>query len=434
MFLILVSSRFVRLSYILNVCIKTHWGDEWEMTSDVAAFAQSKDRLRLNLSDKPIEGLPFLPACGLVTTYNNIAPVNVDVCWIHDLPAAFFYPTNTAADLPFDVWSWLFYLLSRYEEYLPFEADTHGRFAAAQSLAFKHQFLHLPVVDDWIKKLQNIVQHYYPQWKPEARKPVFLPTYDIDYAYAYLAKGFWRQLASLLRTMAKLDFAALRFQWSVLRGNEKDPYDTFDYITHLSQMRGLPARFFWLVGKYGKYDKNCLLSHAGFRKLIYSHAQEQPIGWHPSYRSNDEDLSYARAEKQRLEEAAGIDIRHSRQHFLRLSFPQTYQRLLQLGIRHEYSMGYADALGFRASTALPFVWYDLSAEQETELRIYPFAVMEVTLKNYLHYSPEQAIEKAKPIVENALSAGFFSMIWHNNSLCEREGWQGWRSVLEALMQ
>jgi hypothetical protein len=44
-------------------------------------------------------------------------------------------------DLPFDPLAATFYLVSRYEEYLPFIPDEHGRFPAKQSFAFSNGFL-----------------------------------------------------------------------------------------------------------------------------------------------------------------------------------------------------------------------------------------------------------------------------------------------------
>lgn len=51
-----------------------------------------------------------------------------------------FFPTSKNCFLPFDVFAASFYLLSRYEEYLPHLKDEHGRYPASESLAFKNGF------------------------------------------------------------------------------------------------------------------------------------------------------------------------------------------------------------------------------------------------------------------------------------------------------
>ena len=59
------------------------------------------------------------------------------------------FPTD-GSDLPFDVFAAVFYMVSRYEEYLPFVPDQHGRFTSSSSLASKHNFVLKPVVNEWV--------------------------------------------------------------------------------------------------------------------------------------------------------------------------------------------------------------------------------------------------------------------------------------------
>src|SRR4030095_6972305 len=72
---------------------------------------------------------------------------------------AFF---NTEGDLPFDIFAASFYLLSRYEEYLPHKRDDYGRYAYENSLAFKEGFLHLPLINIWIEDFKNSLQLKFP--------------------------------------------------------------------------------------------------------------------------------------------------------------------------------------------------------------------------------------------------------------------------------
>ena len=51
-----------------------------------------------------------------------------------------FFNTNLKSTIPFDIFASSFYLISRYEEYLPHVKDIFGRYTAEQSLAFKHNF------------------------------------------------------------------------------------------------------------------------------------------------------------------------------------------------------------------------------------------------------------------------------------------------------
>ena len=120
---------------------------------------------------------------------------------------------------------------------------------------------------------------------------------------------------------------------------------------------------------------------------------------------------------------------------MKLRFPETYQNLLKVGILEDYSMGYADDIGFRAGIATPFYWYDLENEQATALKIHPFAVMEVTMQQYLQLSPEEAVEQVKPLIAATKAVGgTFSTLWHNSTLSNIEEWEGWRKVYEKIIK
>ena len=64
--------------------------------------------------------------------------------------------------MPFDPFAATFYMLSRYEEYLPYKKDRFSRFPASESLAFKNNFLKKPVVDKWILLIKEVLMKAYP--------------------------------------------------------------------------------------------------------------------------------------------------------------------------------------------------------------------------------------------------------------------------------
>ncbi|MGB1307673.1 MAG: DUF7033 domain-containing protein, partial [Oceanihabitans sp.] len=68
-----------------------------------------------------------------------------------------FFSTGDKSALPFDIFAASFYLLSRYEEYLPHVKDDYGRFTAEESLAFKNNFLNQPIVDIWAYKFKKVL-------------------------------------------------------------------------------------------------------------------------------------------------------------------------------------------------------------------------------------------------------------------------------------
>src|SRR5690606_39014471 len=92
---------------------------------------------------------------------------------------------------------------------------------------------------------------------------------------------------------------------------------------------------------------------------------------------------------------------NSRQHYIKFSLPETYRNLIEIGIKADYSMGYPDHIGYRASTGHSFLWYDLWKDEMTSLEVHPFEIMEVTLKKYMQLNPQQSILKLTSMLDTA---------------------------------
>ena len=125
----------------------------------------------------------------------------------------------------------------------------------------------------------------------------------------------------------------------------------------------------------------------------------------------------------------------SRQHFLKLTLPETYRNLIDLDITDDYTMGYASQVGFRASICTPFNFYDLDMELETKLKVHSFAFMEGTLKYHMKVGPEEAMQKIKPLIDDVKSVnGVFMSLWHNDTLNNQKLWAGWRAVYINMVE
>jgi len=347
---------------------------------------------------------------------------------------AFLYPAPDGFDLPFDILSACFFLLTRYEEYLPFAPDRHGRFEAYQSLAWQQGFLEEPVIDQWLELFKSALQLKFPEIRFSAQRFKYISTFDIDNPWAYLHKGLVRTTGGILKALLVSPKNDLRLRFEVLTGMKPDPYDTFKFIERMEEKYHFSSLFFLLCGNYGGYDTNYALNTASFQKLVGHLGRHRSLGIHPSYRSyQNNDL--LQVEYKRFSGLLGHKTHISRQHFLLLTLPHTYRKLISLGILEDYSMGYASSVGFRAGTSSPFKFYDLKDESETELDIFPFAVMDVTLQQYLSLSPHQALEVITRILDKVKAVrGTFTSLWHNESLSETGMWQGWRQVFEGMVK
>jgi hypothetical protein len=164
-------------------------------------------------------------------------------------------------------------------------------------------------------------------------------------------------------------------------------------------------------------------------ELIKKIQKDFYIGIHPSYHSNS-SIDILKKEIQDLSKITNQNITKSRQHYLKIKFPETFRNLIEVGIKEDFSMGYPDALGFRLGTSFPVNWYDFKKEKITSLILIPFSIMDVTLKKYLQISPEEACLEIDFILRNSSHLNF---IWHNSNLSKIDKWEKWDSVLKYLL-
>jgi hypothetical protein len=407
-------------------------GISYNCTSDLDSYLNSK-AVKVNYGQKRICADEILvPDSGFLFE-KSIHPQKPSITHSNDLIALFPIAVSTA-DFTFDLFSMIFFLISRYEEYQEFTPDQHGRFTADQSLAAQHGFLQLPIVDLWVQRFIDLAKNRYPQIKIPPGKYRFQPTYDIDLAWAYRHKGFLRTILSGIRHFLKGDFQSLTKQVSVSLGKSHDPFFTFKDLDRLHKRFQLKPLYFFLLGNYATYDKNVSHKSIALQELIKQINQQYKVGIHPSYASNVR-TNLLGVEIGRLKKITGEKIWRSRQHFLKLRFPSTYRQLLHSQIRSDYSLGYASDIGFRASTSKAFYWYDLEKEEKTELLLHPFQVMDVTLKQYLQLKPDAAVETVSTLIDSIKKTnGVFTTLWHNSSFSYIDGWQDWWAVYEAIIK
>jgi len=140
-------------------------------------------------------------------------------------------------------------------------------------------------------------------------------------------------------------------------------------------------------------------------------------------------------EKSILEDIVNFPITRSRQHYLRVELPETYQHLVDLEIKEEYSMGYASHYGFRASTCTPFYFYDLDFEIQTPLKVFPFAVMDTTLRDYMSFTPKKSFNTIIQLAKEIRKVdGTLITIFHNESVSGSGRWRGWGRLYEGLLK
>lgn len=419
-----------RVEYTFELIFKTILGTELIFTTNTDEFLQS-DLPKINYSQTNISSGLFLKANDLLFNksifYQKIETVEYKQMQL-------LFPTSQDSFLPFDPIACAFYLVTRYEEYLSESTDEHERFTDSENILVRLGIHQKPVVDMFAYWLAEKISVQFPAFKIRRRSFQFVTSIDIDNAWAFKNKSLFVSLGAITKAVFNARWDELKQRLVVFIGLQNDPYDTYKYI--FETYKGLLNHilFFILIGDRNQYDKSISFRNKNFRQLIANLALVCEVGIHPSYASNSKSWLFE-TEKERLEDIIQNPVTKSRQHFLKLKMPQTYQQLLKTGITDDYTMGFASQVGFRAGTCTAFHFFDLSRNQRTELMIHPFQTMDVTLKNYLKMDPEQAwqqIEKLMLEVKNV--NGTFISLWHNESLKDSGQWLRWRKVFEQILE
>jgi hypothetical protein len=419
-----------RLQFITRFIFNEISGKVIEFTTDPEIF-RYYEGAKINYSTEKISENELWLQPNHLLFEKAVQPQTI-ACFETNGYKAFF---KTSGDFSFDIFAASFYLLSRYEEYLPHEKDMYGRYAHENSLAFKEGFLKLPLVNIWLHSFKKSLQQKFPSFTIHHSPFTFLPTYDIDEAYSYKHKEWWRSAGAAIKDLLKGKFDKLALRKRVLNNKVKDPFDSYDWMDKLHHHHHLKPKYFFLVPeKTGKYDRNNLPKEKKVQTLISQYNDKYSIGVHPSWQSGDEP-SLIKREKEIIENIITEKIISSRQHYIRFTLPQTFRYLIDAGIKEDFSMGYGSINGFRASVASPFFWYDLEKEETTNLLLYPFCYMEANSFYEQKLSAEQALDEMRHYYNEIKKVnGTFVSIWHNTFLGTDECFKGWREIYKQFIQ
>ena len=427
-----------RLDYIVKLLFQSRAC----ITNDIAVFDSFPGK-KINYSQAFLSGVDAQVIPHSLLFEQQIQEQRVVISSWQGIPIFFEAAGGT---IPFDIFAASFYLITRYEEWLPHEYDYLGRYRYEQSLAYQFDFLDQPLVNSWMEKWTS--QNSLPYTKPAFS---FKPSYDIDIAYSYSHHAMLRNIGGYFKDLLNANLSGITDRVQVLAGVRKDPYDVYDWLDELHAKFQLdPIYFFLVASKRDAIHKNISPASNGMKELIQRIAKKYKVGLHPSAQhvSESEGLlaryklgnreynnkidGYERKlrnEKKSIEMLIERNVTQSRQHYIQLRFPEIYEALLQAGITEDYSMGYPTISGFRASYTGSFNWFHLLHNEETSLTIFPFCYMDATLIFHERITPESAISKMEYYYRQFQQyGGCFIPIYHNQFLSDQNNFGEWRRI------
>lgn len=334
--------------------------------------------------------------------------------------------TDSSIQIPYDILTPSFVLLSRYEEFHSERHDEHGRFPYGRSLAEKYDMVEIPLVDEYAMLLRDWLCLYLPYiFEAVPRTPRIVPTHDIDILYRFTGRfQAWKSILGrdlLINRDLKMVWESIKSYRNWKIRPSLDPYvEAINWFLIQEEKRNLSSVFFFKATEKGHPDATYEVQDPILREIIgiIMEPGYHQIGLHGSYPSA-EHLQYLQKEKQNLSKLCDEEIRVSRQHYLRTFFaddPNSLDLWRQAGITNDYTLGFAERCGFRCGTCHPYPLYDVRNDRVTNIIEHPLIVMDGTLIDYMKLSVDEAKDLALKLKQRCLDVeGDFVFLWHNHT-------------------
>jgi hypothetical protein len=321
-----------------------------------------------------------------------------------------------------------FYHLARVEE-RGGPRDVHGRFCAEWS--------RLDPLDPPLERLRRrlgLVREAF----------TVALTHDVDSPWRWTRIGLRGAAARLKRNALQARVApALREATALaaapvhrLRGT--DPNWRFEQIVKEERRHGAHgSTFFVLAAHHDPHDGAAPETYDELRPRLVETLLEAgaEIGLHGSYTAAEDPARLAE-EKAKLESLAGPVAGH-RYHYLR---GDPHRNIANLDFRYDTTLGFPDAVGFRAGIARPFHPWDFERDAPADVLEIPLAAMDATLaeERYLGLSAKRAEPQLNALLDwGAANGGAFAILWHPDRFdpLTSGGWDRlyWR-VLEGVQE
>ncbi len=318
--------------------------------------------------------------------------------------------------------------LSRWEEMLEIPRDGHGRFQARDSITCTGGFLDRPIVDEYGLAFEQAMTLLFPSWKKTSRKLRIKVSHDADHV------GIPFRWKTALRHSVRSGAIHNSFRDMFSQFSRVDPAElnSIRHITLASKKHGLDSTVYWKAAPPGPRDSGYDPRHDKVRQMVkwLDHMQVES-GIHPGYNTfrAPEKL---RREVAILRDTLGDRPLGGRQHYLRWS-PDTWLDWENCGLAYDSSVGFAEQIGFKAGTCIPYQPWLFPLNRQADLIEIPLLVMDRTLLAYMGLSKGQAIHAVKQLVDRCrMVGGVFTILWHNDAFLNPFYRDVYLSLLETL--
>lgn len=333
-----------------------------------------------------------------------------------------------------------YYLLSRYEEILKPECrDQHGRFLAKDSIIFQQGYGFRPLVDEWGKYLRNLLRQIgviVPE-ENQGFKKIYL-THDVDNPFLMFRKDqvIKQWVKNLLHYGKRVTHPLYIYNHPA-----KDPYNTFERIIEKDNWLQLNCgkdkveSIYFLIAAGSKKTKGyCNIELKKFKMLIERIKESgASLGLHVSYEAGT-NPDIIKNEMIRLFDNFPYACSKSRNHVLRWTEPEHIEQMEKAGITEDFTLEYADSVGFRVGTCRPYYFINPRTQQVTNVLEHPMQIMECSLDrpNYMGLRYEDAVRMCKQLIDTTYDFNGELVLLFHNPIWSKENYYG--NLYEELLE
>ena len=415
-----------RFSYTMKQLFTKILGIEVTYTTKVEDFIKHSGP-KITYTKQPLQNEFFIRSTDILFE-QGISDLQVIVGRWEGIPC--FFSAGERSTIPFDIFSASFYLLSRYEEYLPHVKDVHGRFPPKESVAYQYNFLRQPVVDQWAFKLLDKLQERFPNLQRAKRTYNYSSLIDVTASHCFAHRGLVRSFAGFMLDLGSFKLKRVGQRIAVWFNPKKDPFNNYGYLIDLHKKFNIKSTFFFQFASYSTYDKNVSPNNNKFKFLIKWIADYSTVSLAASY-SSFNDVSLLKKEKKKLELVVNRPVSHSRMRYNRVDIPETYRNLVAGEFTDDYTMGYTHEIGFRAGTCTPFYFYDINLEVQQPIRVHSFAVHDYALLNLA--TKEEILDKTRALYQQVKSVNGDLNTIFSNELLGSNYKIDWKKLYETII-
>ncbi|HRH51634.1 MAG TPA: polysaccharide deacetylase family protein [Panacibacter sp.] len=456
---IFTSAKYIpEKKYVFNVIFKEFWGIEYNlefmegMTDFIIGSNQIDSKVILpdiffsTPDEKWLtkESLPVLPLKNFEVEYLSFK---------QHVPVIYGVKANDLKEQEYeiiiDVFGSIFFCLSLYEEYVTPTYDSHERFLYTQSIAFKSNYYHRPVVNEYLEILWVSLKKKFPDLEKKRREYKLILSHDVDWPLSnnlpikeflkecYRDLKYKKSIILFIHRIAAKALSISPLNYTV------DPYNNFNFLMGVSEDNNIKSEFNFIPTNGAlnpknefNYDNYYELDSSFFKSLLKRISKRgHIIGFHPSFYTlnNFDKLANEFYKFKRVCEEAGVyqTTWGGRHHYLRWQVSVSWPMWEELGLSYDSSVGSEFLLGFRCGTCYSFPVYDILKRQALRLREYPLIIMDMTV--FTGQNLQDGLKKILDFKEICKTYnGDLTLLIHNNYIITPAWKRFYKSLVNQL--